>query len=321
LADARRDDRDRSRRMALGAEAVALAERLGDPATLLRALTGRWIAAEGPGSILEQADADRMVALALELGDKEQEFLVRELRLMSVWNVGDRAGVDVELEAMAALAGELRQKPQRWIMLTLRAVVALMEGRQDDAGRLIDEAASLGGLSRWNTAVSERLARFALYEQQGRLGEIADVIDRSVREFPALLRFRCAQAHVSAAIGREEDARAQLAALRALDLRHEHVDAEWLFSLCLLPDVCARLGDATAALELHSLLAPHAGHYALAPVEAAFGSVARALGVLAATAGRPEAAVEHYEAAIAIERRMRAAAWLERAERELAAMG
>jgi tetratricopeptide (TPR) repeat protein len=221
---------------------------------------------------------------------------------------------------MAALVDELRQKPQRWVMRTLRAALALMEGREGDAERLIDEAASAGGLSRWNTAVSERLGRFALYEQQGRLDEVADVIDRSVHEFPVLLRFRCAQAHVSAATGREDAARAQLAALLALDLRHEHVDAEWLFSLCLLPDVCARLGDADAAGVLHSLLAPFEPRYALAPVEAAFGSVARALGVLAATAGRPEAAAEHYEAAIVIERRMRARPWLARAERELAAL-
>jgi hypothetical protein len=60
--------------------------------------------------------------------------------------------------------------------------------------------------------------------------------------------------------------------------------------------------------------------YALAPVEATFGSVARELGVLAATADRAGAAAEHYEAAIAVERRMRATPWLARAKRELAAL-
>jgi hypothetical protein len=60
--------------------------------------------------------------------------------------------------------------------------------------------------------------------------------------------------------------------------------------------------------------------YAQAPVEAVFGSVARGLGVLAATAGRYDDAEAHFEAAVEIERRMGARPWLAHAQHDYAAM-
>jgi len=54
------------------------------------------------------------------------------------------------------------------------------------------------------------------------------------------------------------------------------------------------------------LLLPFAGVYTVAPIEATFGSVACALGGLARAVGRDDGAVSHLEAAVDLERRMRA---------------
>jgi tetratricopeptide (TPR) repeat protein len=144
------------------------------------------------------------------------------------------------------------------------------------------------------------------------------VLSRSVHEFPALPRFRCALAHLHAELGHEAEARALLDDLLGRDLAHEHVDAEWLFTLCLLPDPCAAVGDHPGAAKLYALLLPYGALYAQAPVEAPFGSVARGLGVLATTLGDHDAAERHFGVALEIERRMRARPWEAHARHGLA---
>ncbi|MEA2457166.1 MAG: hypothetical protein QOC95_138, partial [Thermoleophilaceae bacterium] len=132
--------------------------------------------------------------------------------------------------------------------------------------------------------------------------------------------FHCALAHLYGELGREPEARAALGALLSRDLSREHVDAEWLFSMSLLPDPCAFLGDTGAAETLYSLLLPYEHLYAQAPVEASFGAVARGLGVLATTLGRFDSAARHFDVAIETERRMRAWPWVAHARHDLATM-
>jgi tetratricopeptide (TPR) repeat protein len=104
------------------------------------------------------------------------------------------------------------------------------------------------------------------------------------------------------------------------DLDREHLDAEWFFSMSLLPDPCAFLGDEDAAAKLYSLLLPYEHVYAQAPVEAVFGSLARGLGVLATTLGRFDDAERHFDAALEIERRMGARPWCAHTQHDLASM-
>ena len=72
--------------------------------------------------------------------------------------------------------------------------------------------------------------------------------------------------------------------------------------------------------ELHALLAPYEGLYTVAPVEATFGSVARALGVVASVLERFDAAERHFAFAIETERKMKARPWRAHAQHNLAAM-
>ena len=65
-----------------------------------------------------------------------------------------------------------------------------------------------------------------LRHAQGRLSELEPSLARSVHEFPALLRFRCALAHAYAAIGNQQAARAALDDVLARDPEHHYVDAE-----------------------------------------------------------------------------------------------
>jgi DNA-binding SARP family transcriptional activator len=322
LAAARRDDPRREHRIALGREAVAIAKELDDPQTLALALEGEWHAIEGPDTVEEWfVLAEKLLALAQQTGDKERLYTAHEHRLNAFWRRCDRAAIDVEMDALGRLVAELRQPPHRWAFGTFQTMLALMEGRLDEAEQLIADTSAIGERAvTWNAAVSQRIGLFVLRREQGRLAELEDTISRSVYEYPALLRFACALAHLHSELGRPSETRALVDELVARDLAHEHLDVEWLFSLSLLPDPCAFLGDEAAAERLHALLLPYEDHYAQAPAEGVFGCVARALGVLATTARRFDQAEQHFALAIETERQMRARPWLAHAEHDLAAM-
>jgi tetratricopeptide (TPR) repeat protein len=322
LAAARRDDSRREERVALAREALDIASEHDDPMTLATALEGYWNAAEGPDNVEEGwALTTQLVALAEVVGDKERLYMARDHRLNVMWRSCDRAGIDVEIVALGLLADELRQPAQRWAHAAVHSMLALMEGRFEEAEELISDAYTQGHpATRWNAAVSQRLSLFVLRREQGRLAEVEDTLRRSVHEYPTLLRFPCALAHLHAELGRADEARALSGELLGRDLAHEHVDAEWLFSLSLLADPCAFLADADGAARLRALLRPFEHLYAHAPVEAVFGCVARALGVLATTTGDFDDAEHHFAQALAIERRMRARPWLAHAQHDLAAM-
>jgi tetratricopeptide (TPR) repeat protein len=305
----------------LAEEAIEIARRGADPATLADALQGHYVAVEGP-ELLAAGDGitvgRKLIALGEQIGDKERVFAGHDHRLHGYWMLGDRAGVDVELDALSALADELRQPAQRWHVGTGRTMLALMEGDFARSEQLIDETLALGRRSEtWNAVVSQRLALFVLRRAQGRLAELEDTVKRSVHEYPALLRFRCALAHLYGELDREQECRATFTELLSHDLRRHHVDAEWLFSMSLLADVVAVLGDEDAAARLYELLVPYERLYGHAPVEVSFGSIARGLGVLAATLRRFDDAERHFDAAIDIERAMRARPWIAHAQHGL----
>jgi DNA-binding SARP family transcriptional activator len=324
LAAAGRDDPLGDRRARLGEEALLIARRSGDPTAIASAVAGHWIAVEGPDRYRRGegiAVGNELISLGEEVGDRETVFAGHDHRLHSLWVLGDRAGIDVELQALGALADELRQPAQQWFVSTGRTMLALMEGRFDEAERLISETLAIGqGAQSWNAGVSQRLQLFILRRAQGRLAELEETISQSVHEYPSLVRFRSALAHLYAELGRERDARATLDGLLARDLAHEYLDAEWVFGTSLLSDPCARFGDERAVARLYSMLLPYEHLYAQAPTESIFGSVARGLGVLASALGRFDQAERHFEVAMEAERRMRARPWLAHTQHDVAAM-
>jgi tetratricopeptide (TPR) repeat protein len=157
-----------------------------------------------------------------------------------------------------------------------------------------------------------------LRRAEGRLEEIEDTLKRSVHEYPPLLRFRCALAHTYGELGRKHEASAALDELMTHDLGNEHLDAEWLLSITLLADPCALVGDHDIAATLYALLAPYQRLYTVAPVEATFGSVARALGLMAGILERFDEAEQHFAFAIETERNMKARPWLAHTQQNLA---
>ena len=85
----------------------------------------------------------------------------------------------------------------------------------------------------------------------------------------------------------------------------------WLATLTYLTDACAAVGDETIAALVYPELEPLAGtNVMIGHLVAYYGAGDHYLGMLAATLGEWERAEEHFERALELNRRMRAATWV-----------
>jgi tetratricopeptide (TPR) repeat protein len=322
LAGALRDSPTRERRASLSAQAVEIARRLGDPATLAYALAGRYGALMWPENPEERlAVADEIVALAEQAADREREIEARNYGVIAQMELGRMTEVEAELEIAAQRAEALRQPAQMWMTAAIHAVVALFTGRFDEAEALIGAALRLGERAqRRDAVVSHRLQLFMLWRETKRVAEIDELMGRAVAEFPTRPIFRCALASVRAELGDGGQAQCLLADLAANDFGVINRDNEYLLSLGFLADTARDLGDARAAAVLYDLLVPYAHLNASNADELAAGSVSRPLGVLAATMTRWEDAGRHFDVALTQNTAMGARPWVAHSRHDYAQM-
>jgi len=288
------------RREALSADAVALARTLDDDATLAYALDGRCAAVWGPDNLEQRLpETAELVSLAAQIGDEERELQGRHYRSLALLELGDMPGVYDELEAKARLARALRQPAHDWYVATMQATVATFEGRLADAERLIPHAFRAGRRAQGSIApVCTTIQRYLLLRMQGRLEEMQDELADMAATFPAHPVLRCLVAHLHAELGRATPARRELERLVL------PFDNGWVFGTSLLADVVAFIDDRERAADMRAALLPYAGRFAVSNPDGCAGSVARPLGVLAASCGDWNAASDHF--AEAVERNTRA---------------
>jgi hypothetical protein len=297
-----RDAHDPTRRRTITSDALEAARRLGDPSTLAYALDGYISAHHSPDATVEQVGrATELIDVALRAGDLERAIEGYEHRAAGLMELGDLPGAAADVEGMAPLVAKLRQPPQDWFLAEHRAVQALQEGRLQDAEALMAEALRVGrDAMSWSATVCHMLQLVLLRRLQGRLAETEAVARAATEEYATTYPVcRCAHLHVLAALGREEEARAGVAALARDGFAALKFDETWLGAVALLAEATYSLADAEPAQALYERLVPYAGRVAVCTPEFAVGSVSRYLGLLAAASGRPDAAAAHLEEAVA----------------------
>jgi DNA-binding SARP family transcriptional activator len=309
-------------RRSLSEEALEMARRIGDPGTLAYALSGYNTAHHSPQHTRKQATlATELIQVAMEAGDPERAVEGHEHRATALIELGDLEGAKADVAAMARLAEELRQPPQDWFVVVYRAHLALLEGELTEAEGLIADARVVGERAQsWSAAVSYGLQLFVLRREQGRLEEVEDLVRRSVAEYPTYPIWRCVQTQMVAELGYTAEARDALQALAADGFAALPFDEEWLVSLGLLAETARILGDAERAAVLHPMLLPYGDRVAVSYPEISTGSVARYLGLLAATSERWDDAERHFEDALAMNVRIGARPWLAHTQEDYARM-
>lgn len=302
------DARDRA--VALSRDALAMAERLGDDGVLAFALVSRHLALWGPGNPEERlAIADRQIPLAEAAGPVEVARFGHLFRLIDALELGDIRSVDAEMQHFVRLLDVDPDPFHHWQLVSTRCMRAVLEGRFDDAERLLAEGLELGQrVQSPNVLLRHAVHLFGLRRAQCRLAELEATASAMVERLPGFPALRASLAALYAALERPAESRVHFEQLAAGDFADLRRDATWLGTMSELARVCAFLGDTPRASLLYDLLLPCRHHVVVISfAHGCEGAVARYLGLLATTMGRYDEAAVHFEAAIARNARLGAA--------------
>jgi tetratricopeptide (TPR) repeat protein len=313
LAGALRDDLSPERRQALSAEAVELARSTGDAQVLALALDGRSACIEETPDQLDELLrlADELLSLAKRSGDRERAVHAHFDRAHVQFERGDAADGHASLDAADAVAEELRQPTQLWLVTAARATAALSEGRFDEARQLADRASTAGARAQPRDARAVRtLQDYTLAELVASVADIEPMLHEAARENPTRPIFRCTLARVYADTGREDEARVLFRELAVDDFATLPRDTEWICSMSVLAQTCGTLGDAHAAATLHRLMLPFEALNVANIPEMIRGATTRYLAILAGVFGDEEESERRFRQALAMNRSLGAYPWL-----------
>ncbi|HSV70948.1 MAG TPA: AAA family ATPase [Methylibium sp.] len=304
--------------VAIHAQAVAMARRVGDPPALFFALS-----AIAPARWNPELRSLRLVAgrEALALGERlgRPEWTIGHL---TGWLVGDLLESG-NLDAAADLAARGADMPMlrhnRWVtavQITCRTMIAMHKGRFAEAEQLAQQGLAIG------VSGAAAVQLFTLRREQGRLTELAPVLDRFQQDVSDVATWQPGYIVLCCELGRHEQAAAAFERMAEKDFVVGNVnDGMRPGSLVYMAEACAWLGDAQRAERLYELLTPYAGSGILFGANvASFGSADRVLGMLAVTMGRWEAAEVHFEMALAFDQQSGGRPWLAHSRHEYAAM-
>jgi DNA-binding CsgD family transcriptional regulator len=176
-----------------------------------------------------------------------------------------------------------------------------MAARSHESGRLLTgrDASGIYGIQ-----------MFGIRREQGRLAELAPAVRILAGEADRAGPWRPGLVAVMAELGMEREARRELSKLAAEGIDGFRVSL-WLATLTYLTDACAALDDEAMAAIVYPELEPLAGgNVMIGHMVACYGAADRYLGMLAATLGESGRAEEHFERAMAQNRRMGTSTWV-----------
>jgi tetratricopeptide (TPR) repeat protein len=303
-------------------ESVAVARRLGDPATLAFCLLAlhdvRWRAGTAEERLAITAEMSRA---AEEAGDYERHFEAAMLRLTALLELGD-PGAGMEMERLVRLGARLCQPRAEYYVLSRRAAWSILTGDLAEGSRLAEQALELGrSLGVPDAPLVHACHVAALQRASGRpRGLLAETGPLPVQDYP---HFQAVVDGLDAFYG-GEFARAEAILtpyageeLTVLSDRSGHSDA---LQLALVAEGFVGLGLVEGCRRVYGLLLPHQGRCIVAGGAVVFwGAVSHHLGILARATGDRASAVAHFEEALTVHERLGARPWVAATKLALAA--
>jgi tetratricopeptide (TPR) repeat protein len=322
LAGALRDSPDREHSASLSKQALDLARSLDHPATLAHALDGRIWSIWWPENPTERLDLSaELRQLAAEIRDGELMVEGHIAAWGALLELGSAHEAKTQVDMIIRVAEELRQPAQLWIADSASALMLLFEGRfgpAEDKIRATLEADDPTSVRDHLSAA--RLQMFILRREQGRGGEVEDLVRASVDEFPSYPLHRPALACLLSDLGRRAEAQAVFDELATNEFSVFHRDSEWILATSLAAEACVLLGEKDAGGILYDQLLPFRGRHAVGMNEGSLGALDRYLGLLAQLLGKVDEAEHHFEDAIAMNERMGAWPWVAHCQHDLAGL-
>jgi class 3 adenylate cyclase/tetratricopeptide (TPR) repeat protein len=304
--------------------AEAMAERMGitpSVATLLfrRLPAGQWTPDKFGARI---ARAQEALRLARQAGDLHNVLGVLPVLVVALAWIGDLRAARTAVEELAPLAEKERQPFYSYFVISSRAGAAFFEGRFAECEALAQKAFGVGeSVLGLDAAGPYGVQMFSLRRQQGRLRELAPLLEHFVKSTPAEGTWRPGLALIYAELGMLDEARAEFDQLASNSFSSIPEDSSWLNCMGMLAEVCHVLGDRRQADALHQFLSSYAKCNIVAPpLVACYGSASRHLGLLATTLRRWDEAERYFVAALELNERQGGRPWVAHTQHAHAAM-
>ena len=313
--------RDREHALQLGREAVEIARRIGDIATLVAVFNLRQWMLWGPANLEQRlAIATEMVSLARQAKDWDALFRAHRERVWSLLEMGEIHEVDIEIAAIENLAqsvGSLYGDLERF-----RVMRALMRGELDDAEQWLQRLLAIAQQHNDRSLLFSYTGQLGvLLGERGRGAALSPLLSGTSSEMPQLPVVRMAMAVLYARTNRLAQARVEFEYLAVDNFGVIPDDWNWLGTIALLAEVCVKIGDLDRAPILYRLLAPYAGRSAtLGYGDVYYNCVSHYLAVLSTALGELDRARRQFESALRFNRRMGAGVALAYTQVEYARM-
>jgi DNA-binding CsgD family transcriptional regulator/tetratricopeptide (TPR) repeat protein len=302
----------------LSERALAVAERLGEPAVLMAAMHARQLARSGPDGVQERlALGDQLLEIGTSIGDYDEALWGRLWRFDALMQLGRVDEAEAEIAPMTVLAERTRRPLARWHVVRSTAAIAFGRGRFAEAVELAEQARAQARRAGHPGGVASTELQLMLICTQTGAELPADRFSGPRAAWQVSAGTSAVIGLWQLATGDREQARQRYNGFPTLDQVPPFVH---LTMLQAKVELAAGLGDVAGARDAYRSLLPYAELFVCggAGVVASHGSVHSALGLAAGATGRADDAVRYLRAGIAANERAGLRPFVARSRLELA---
>jgi DNA-binding SARP family transcriptional activator len=289
------------RALGLSTRAVALARESGDKGALANALYANVNLHFVDGAGGERlAEVTELSSLAEAVGDVDLHLMAEAWRIVRLLELGDAADAEDLLADVVERSARLRQPFYEWGAAGFQAMQALLRGDFSGAEAFADRALAFGQRVHAGQALQSHATQLVgIRWGQGRLAEIAPVLEMIDHTTTTLPGWQAVQVWVPYQLGDNDTARRRIDALADDDFAGIVTGPFWSPCTALVGEACAEIGGAADAELLYERLLPLANEaVVVGRASVCLGSAARYLGLLAVRLGRLDEAAGHFGFAI-----------------------
>jgi hypothetical protein len=220
-------------RVELSEQAVAMARRLADPATLAQVIVPALRTLRHP-STLAQHCLDLIAELAARLGNADAAFSAAWYGVPAALEAGDMVLAQRHLADATHLADDLAQPALRWVVAIPKITLTVLAGRLEEGEWLARQVLAEGNRNNHpDSRVYFAGQLLAIGVVQGRLSHLETLVTECAVQYSVQWVWQAILARVYCALGRVDDARRALATLAASDFAQLPQDVTWLTGMVL----------------------------------------------------------------------------------------
>jgi predicted ATPase/DNA-binding winged helix-turn-helix (wHTH) protein len=296
----------------LAKKACTEAESVTDPTAEIAALAALSEALHGPARAPERLrQIARLEAAAQAASDVPATLLAYTRALTAHLELGDIQAVEAMNDLYRQLSDDVKVRQYRWYPFAHDATLALMRGELDAAERLSNQFRSIAGSNPDQNCLQTFAAHHALrLVERDRSAEALPLVEAFERENSWMSHWRAAVPWLYWDAGEPDIAQILFERIQPEQYAEMACEPGGGQAIAMSCELAARLGDKDRAEALYEVAVPAANGCAVIGYGVGyFGSMARYVGLVAATTGRRSEALDLLTRAVADETARRALSW------------